>query len=595
MPAPHSAKAPAKKRATPKRRAALKGGAVPKKGAAAKKGAARTSGGGRSGGKGGAGKGRANPLWGGGFQDGPEAAMAAINVSLGFDHRLWREDLAVSRAHAAMLARAGIISKADGARIASGLAEVERELEDGVFPFREALEDIHMNIEARLAELIGPETAGRLHTARSRNDQATAGLRLWLRAACDRLDAGLEEVQAGLIARASAEAATPLPGYTHLQRAQVVSLGHWCLAWAEAFGRDRERLADARRRINRSPLGAAALAGTGFPVRPQETAAALGFEGALANSMDAVAARDFALEFLAAGAVLSVTLSRLAEELVLWSSAEFAFIRFSEGWSTGSSIMPQKRNPDAAELVRGKSGRVIGGLTGLLAAVKGLPLAYAKDLQEDKEAVFDAADTLELCLQATAGMVRDFVPDRAAMERAAAEGGLAATDLADWLVETRGLPFRAAHERVAALAAEVPDLRAASPSALERALGPLSRGEHKALARLLEPASALKRRNSPGGTAPARVREAARQAERRFLQPGAAQAGAGPEGASETRRNAPRAGARSEGAGVARGGKLRQRGPSGPSVKEGQVKPGQKRPGAAQAGAKRRKSGARGR
>ncbi|MGR4000837.1 MAG: argininosuccinate lyase [Alphaproteobacteria bacterium] len=452
-------------------------------------------------------------MWGGGFAAGPSAVMAEINNSLPFDRTLWREDLATNRAHIAMLTSAGILTKREGATLTRGLSRIEGEMVRGEFPFREELEDIHMNIEARLAELVGAKVAGKLHTGRSRNDQAVTDLRLWLRSACDAQEAAILRLQAALIARSEEEAETILPGYTHQQRAQPISLGHWCLSWVEALERDRTRLLDARRRINRSPLGAGALAGTGFTIRPQETAAILGFDGTMANSLDAVASRDFALEYLASGAILSVTLSRVAEEFVLWSSSEFGFIRFSDSWSSGSSMMPQKRNPDAAELVRGKSGRVIGALTGLLVATKGLSLAYAKDLQEDKEPIFNTTHTLLLCLAAMEGMVRDFTANRETMV-AAARGALGATDLADWLVTERQLSFRAAHARVARLGGG--DLAQCSEVELGSALGRLSKSECTEIRKLLTPEAGVRRRNSPGGTAPVRVRAAARTAQKRL-------------------------------------------------------------------------------
>ena len=470
-----------------------------------------------------------NPMWGGGFSAGATEAMQAINNSLAFDQRLWRQDLTASRAHVEMLVAAKILSASDGAKIKRGLTQIAREFESDSFRFDESLEDIHMNIEARLGTLIGAEVAGRLHTARSRNDQAVTDLRLWLREACDALDTALQNLQAVLIQQAKQEAATPLPAYTHQQRAQVISLGHWCLSWVEALGRDRERIHDTRRRINRSPLGAAACAGTGFAIDPKQTAKALGFDAPLANALDAVAGRDFALEYLASTAICATTLSRLGAELVLWSSAEYGFISLHDSWSSGSSIMPQKRNPDAAELLRGKAGRVIGDLTTLLATVKGLPLAYAKDLQEDKEPIFDATDTLLLCLTAACGMLKTCTFNRKAMAQAA-EGYLSATDLADYLVREQGLPFRTSHRRVAALVAETQKqaerLDQASDTALARCLGWKSaksftsaqRKELTALRHLLSVKAGLEARDSLGGTAPKRVRAAALAAEKKFLR-----------------------------------------------------------------------------
>jgi len=395
-------------------------------------------------------KNRANLMWGGRFAVGPAEAMARINPSIDFDRRLYAEDIAASKAHSAMLARQGIISEQDGAAIARGLDTIAREIENGEFEFKTALEDIHMNVEARLGELIG-EAAGRLHTARSRNDQVATDFRLWVRQAIDGLDEQLRALQAALIDQAEAHAGTVMPGYTHLQPAQPVTFGHHLLAYVEMFGRDRGRLADARARLDECPLGAAALAGTSFPIDRHTTATALGFARPTANSIDSVSDRDFALEFLAAGAILATHLSRLSEELVLWCSPGFGFVALSDAFTTGSSIMPQKRNPDAAELVRGKAGRVFGALTTLLTVMKGLPLTYGKDMQEDKEPVFDAYDTLSLSLAASTGMISDMRPDPAAMEEATKAGFLTATDLADWLVRALGLPFREAHHATGAI------------------------------------------------------------------------------------------------------------------------------------------------
>src|SRR3546814_129700 len=343
-----------------------------------------------------------------------------------------------------MLVHQRIIAQEDGAAILGGLDTVLAEIEAGKFEFKTSLEDIHMNVEARLAELIG-EPAGRLHTARSRNDQVATDVRLWTRDAVDRLDIMLRDLQAALIAQAEAEADTVMPGYTHLQAAQPVTFGHHMLAYVEMLGRDRGRLADCRRRMNESPLGAAALAGTSFDIDRRATAAALGFDRPMANSIDAVSDRDYVLEYLAAGAIVALHLSRLAEEIVLWCSAGFRFVTLSDAFTTGSSIMPQKRNPDAAELIRGKAGRVIGALNALLIVMKGLPLSYGKDMQEDKEPLCDAADTLELVVTAMTGMVTDMRANRAALKAATAAGFLTATDLADWLVRVLGMPFRRAH------------------------------------------------------------------------------------------------------------------------------------------------------
>jgi len=461
-------------------------------------------------------QGDANVMWGGRFAHGPAEAMAQINASIDFDRRLYAQDIAASQAHCRMLVRQAIVSPEDGEAIVRGLDTILREIEAGDFVFERALEDIHMNVEARLAALIG-EAAGRLHTARSRNDQVATDFRLWLRDRIDALQDGLADLQAALIDQAEAHAATVMPGYTHLQPAQPVTFGHHLLAYVEMLGRDRGRLADARRRLNECPLGAAALAGTSFPIDRDQTAAALGFDQPAANSIDAVSDRDFALEFLAAGAILAMHLSRLAEEIVLWCSPGFGFATLSDAFTTGSSIMPQKRNPDGAELLRGKSGRVIAAFTGLLLVMKGLPLAYGKDMQEDKEPVFDAADTLLLSAQVAAGMVRDLEPDREALRRAAETGYLTATDLADWLVRAAGLPFREAHHVTGALvkrAAEtergLQDLTLEEMQAVD---GRITEGVYEVLA--VE--RAVESRRSFGGTAPELVRKAAAAARERFL------------------------------------------------------------------------------
>lgn len=385
----------------------------------------------------------ANAQWGGRFSAGPASVMAEINASIGFDQRLWRQDIRGSLAHAAMLARIGVLSAEDAAAIADGLAAIAEEIAAGRFDFSTDLEDIHMNIEARLTARIG-EAGRRLHTARSRNDQVATDFRLWVRDAIDGLDGQTAALMRALATRAAEHAADPMPGFTHLQTAQPVTFGHHLLAYVEMLARDRGRLADCRRRMNECPLGSAALAGTSFPIDRAMTAAALGFDRPTANSLDAVSDRDFALEFLSAGAIAAMHLSRLAEEIVIWCSAPFGFIRLSDAYTTGSSIMPQKRNPDAAELVRAKTGRITGALVGLLTVMKGLPLAYAKDMQEDKQPVFDAADAWALSLAAMEGMVRDLVPDTARMRAQAGAGYATATDLADWLVRA-GLAFRDAH------------------------------------------------------------------------------------------------------------------------------------------------------
>jgi argininosuccinate lyase len=457
-----------------------------------------------------------NPMWGGRFDEGPAAIMRRINASIGFDQRLYAEDIAGSQAHCAMLVAQRILSPEDGAAISAGLEQIRAEIDGGTFVFREENEDIHLNIEARLGELIGP-VAGRLHTARSRNDQVATDLRLWVRGAIDRSETALQALQRALLDQAGTHAATVMPGFTHLQIAQPVTLGHHLLAYVEMFGRDHARLADCRRRLNESPLGAAALAGTSFPIDRDMTAAALGFDRPAANSLDAVSDRDFALEFLAAAAIAGVHLSRLAEEIVLWASDAFCFIRLSDAFTTGSSIMPQKRNPDAAELVRAKTGRFTGSLVALLTVMKGLPLAYAKDMQEDKVPVFEAADALELCLAATAGMVADMRPDQARL-RAAAEGGFAtATDLADWLVRVAGLPFRRAHHAAGAI---VKRAEALGCSLCELPIGEMQQIEpaiSEAAYDVLEADRSVASRTSFGGTAPERVRAAVAAARRRFL------------------------------------------------------------------------------
>ena len=389
-------------------------------------------------------EGGANEAWGGRFAGGPSGVMQAINASIGVDRHLWRQDIAGSIAHASMLGRQGIIPAQDAAAIEAGLGDIAAEIEAGRFAFSTALEDIHMNVEARLAERIG-EAGRRLHTARSRNDQVATDFRLWVRDAVDGLAGQVLACMTALAERAAEHAGDPMPGMTHLQSAQPVTFGHHLLAYVEMLARDRSRLADARARMNESPLGAAALAGTSFPIDREATSGALGFARPMANSLDAVSDRDFALEFLAVLAIMAGHLSRLAEEIVLWCSAPFGFIRLSDAFSTGSSIMPQKRNPDAAELVRAKTGRLTGALVALLTVMKGLPLAYSKDMQEDKPPVFEAAAAASLALAAVEGMVRDLRPDTARMRAAAGAGFATATDLADWLVRTLGMAFRDAH------------------------------------------------------------------------------------------------------------------------------------------------------
>ena len=446
----------------------------------------------------------ANAQWGGRFARGPSVIMEEINASIGFDRRMWRQDIRGSLAHAAMLAQAGVISTSDETAIHAGLDSIAIEIKAGRFPFVDALEDIHMNIEARLIERVG-EAGKRLHTARSRNDQVATDFRLWVRDAVDGLDLQVADVMRALADRAAEFAADPMPGFTHLQTAQPVTFGHHLLAYVEMLARDRGRLADCRSRLNECPLGSAALAGTSFPVDRAMTAAALGFDGPTANSLDAVSDRDFAIEFLSAAAICAMHLSRLAEELVIWCSAPFGFVRLSDAFTTGSSIMPQKRNPDAAELARAKTGRITGALVALLTVMKGLPLAYAKDMQEDKEPVFDAADALALSLAAVGGMMRDMTPDIVRMRAMAGSGFATATDLADWLVRVLRLPFRTAHHvtgRLVALAEArgvgladltLQDMQAEEPGITAEVFG------------VLTVDASVASRTSYGGTAPKNV------------------------------------------------------------------------------------------
>ena len=455
----------------------------------------------------------ANPLWGGRFQAGPSAIMQEINASIAVDRRLYRQDIAGSKAHCAMLVATGILSAADGKRIARGLDRIAAEIAAGDFVIDPALEDIHMHIETRLGALIGP-AAKRLHTARSRNDQVATDFRLWVREALDRLDAGLVALLRALLDQAERHAETVMPGFTHLQPAQPVTFGHHLMAYVEMFGRDRWRAADCRRRMNESPLGAAALAGTSFAIDRAMTARALGFARPMANSIDAVSDRDFALEYLAVATITAVHLSRLAEELVIWSSPAYGFVRLSDGFTTGSSIMPQKRNPDAAELVRAKTGAIAGALQALVMVMKGLPLAYGKDMQEDKAPTFRAADDLDLSLAAMAGMIADLKAEATAMRAATALGHITATDLADWLVQARGFSFRDAHHAVGRLvqAAERRgvDLAALPEAEIEAAVP----GAGRAARKVLDIDRAVKSRASFGGTAPASVRRAIARARK---------------------------------------------------------------------------------
>jgi argininosuccinate lyase len=449
-----------------------------------------------------------NKMWGGRFSGSPDVVMEEINASIDVDRHLYRQDIAASKAHAAMLGQQGIITPAAAADIRKGLDAILEEIESGKFTFRRALEDIHMNIESRLAELIGP-AAGRLHTARSRNDQVATDFRLWIRASIDAIDEAIAGYQQALAEKALAHCSTVMPGFTHLQTAQPVTFGHHLLAYVEMAARDRGRFADARARLNESPLGAAALAGTSFPIDRDMTAAALGFDRPMANSLDAVSDRDFVLETLAAAAITSVHLSRFAEEIVIWTSPLAGLIALSDRFTTGSSIMPQKRNPDAAELVRAKTGRIVGALQGLLIVMKGLPLAYQKDMQEDKEGAIDALSALMLAIAAMTGMVRDMVPDVARMRSVAGMGYATATDLADWLVSKLEMPFREAHHvtgRIVALAASENVSLHELPLAALQAIEPRITN---AVYAVLTVENSVKSRVSNGGTAPRNVRREA--------------------------------------------------------------------------------------
>jgi len=458
----------------------------------------------------------ASTIWGGRFAAGPDAVMEAINASIDFDKRLYAQDITASQAHARMLADQGIISAEDAAAIIDGLDTIRTEIEAGTFTFSRALEDIHMNVEARLTELIG-DAAGRLHTARSRNDQVATDFRLWVRDALDRLDDDLQALQAALLDQAEVHAGSVMPGFTHLQTAQPVTLGHHLMAYVEMIGRDRSRAVDCRARMNESPLGAAALAGTSFPIDRAATASALGFDAAMANSMDAVSDRDFALEYLAVASILAVHLSRLAEEYVLWCSQQFAYARLGDAFSTGSSIMPQKRNPDAAELVRGKAGRVIGALNGLLIVLKGMPMTYGKDMQEDKEPCFEVADTLQLCLAAMTGMLGDTTFETERMAADAGKGFSTATDLADWLVRVLGMPFRQAHHVTGAIVKLAEDKGCGLEDLSVADLQGVEAGMTDELFAVLGAENSVASRTSLGGTAPENVRAAVAQARKRFL------------------------------------------------------------------------------
>ena len=449
-------------------------------------------------------------MWGGRFESAPDAIMEEINASIGFDQKLASQDIAGSLAHVAMLAKTGIVDDADAAAIAEGLKAIRGEIENGTFTFSRALEDIHMNIEARLAERIGP-AAGRLHTARSRNDQVALDFRLWVRDTVDALRRQIGGLQTALAEKALAHAADVMPGFTHLQSAQPVTLGHHLLAYVEMLARDSSRFADARRRMNECPLGAAALAGTSFPIDRHATAQALGFERPTANSLDSVSDRDFALEALAAAAICATHLSRFAEEIVLWATPQFGFAALSDKFSTGSSIMPQKRNPDAAELVRGKAGRMVGALAGLLVVMKGLPLAYSKDMQEDKEGTFDALHTLSLCLAATTGMVADLAPDTERMAAAAGSGFSTATDLADYLVRVIGMPFREAHHVTGRLVATAARRKVGLEDLTIQELHEVEPRLDGTIYDVLGVQNSVASRTSYGGTAPDNVRAQAQR------------------------------------------------------------------------------------
>lgn len=456
--------------------------------------------------------GEGQSMWGGRFGNGPSAIMQEINASIGFDNRLYREDIMGSKAHARMLAHKGIISEDDLSAILKGLSDIEDEIAAGKMAFDPALEDIHMHVEARLRELIG-DAGARLHTARSRNDQVATDFRLWCRGAIDMLDGLYKDLLLSLLAQAEKYADAVMPGFTHLQTAQPVTLGHHLMAYFEMFSRDRARLIDCRSRLNESPLGAAALAGTGFDTDRHMTAEALGFEKPMANSLDAVSARDFALELLSVLAIGAMHLSRLADEIVLWASAQFGFLELSDAFSTGSSIMPQKRNPDAAELIRAKVGRITGAQNSLLIVMKGLPLAYSKDMQEDKEPAFRAVDDFELCLAAMTGMIDDLKPNLENMREAASLGYSTATDLADWLVRELKLPFRDAHHVTGAIVKEAENRGVDLPDLPLDAMRAVEARIDERIFDVLSVEASVNSRKSYGGTAPDNVRAAIQTAK----------------------------------------------------------------------------------
>jgi argininosuccinate lyase len=457
-----------------------------------------------------------NRMWGGRFSQAPDSLMETINASIGFDQRLFAQDILGSTAHCKMLVNQGIIDTKAGDQILNGLEKIQEEIEQGSFNFKNSLEDIHLNIEGRLDEIIG-ENAGRLHTARSRNDQVATDFKLWIREAIDKIDVALKGLQSVLIDQAEKNAATVMPGFTHLQAAQPVTAGHHLLAYVEMFGRDRSRFRDARARLNECPLGSAALAGTSYAIDRDHTAKALGFDRPTANSLDSVSDRDFALEFLSSAAITALHLSRLGEEIIVWCSAQFSFAKLSDAFTTGSSIMPQKRNPDAAELVRGKSGRIVGSLISLITVMKGLPLAYSKDMQEDKEPIFDGSESLGICIAAMTGMMKDIEFNIDRLREATEEGFTTATDLADWLVRVLGLPFRKAHHITGEL------VRLAEKS--NRKLEQLSLEEMQSVDSritddvfsILGVLESVTSRTSYGGTAPQNVLSQVKNARERFL------------------------------------------------------------------------------
>ena len=455
-------------------------------------------------------------MWGGRFKGGSSDIMSEINVSIGFDKRLAVQDILGSKAHVTMLAAQGIVSNSDAAKICSGLEQVLAEIEAGTFEFKTDLEDIHMNVESRLSELIGP-AAGRLHTARSRNDQVATDFRLWLRDEIDAVVPAIKDLQLALIEQADRAADYVMPGFTHLQNAQPITFGHHLMAYVEMFQRDRDRFRDCRKRLNESPLGSAALAGTPYPIDRDHTAKALGFDRPTANSMDAVASRDFALEFLGAASIHAMHLSRLADEIVLWMSAQFRFIKLSDAFTTGSSIMPQKRNPDAAELVRAKIGRIAGAFQSLIMVMKGLPLTYSKDMQEDKEPVFQAVDALMLSIAAMSGMMRDLVPQKDNMLAAAKLGFTTATDLADWLVQKKGIPFREAHHIAGALVSEAEKKGCGLEDLSLEEMRLISSEIDESVFEVLSVEASAAARKSFGGTAPECVRKAVAAARTELL------------------------------------------------------------------------------